>query len=328
MSPSTPREPFVLIVGREFDPHVDQMLVMLHQLGIGCLRWRIETFPRESGLTLETVGGDHAGCLRIDGREVDLRSVRSVWYRRMAPPDLPSHLTDEERRFAVGEARAALEGLARVCDWFWVNHPDKAKIAGSKMLQLKIAAELGFRIPRTLVTNEPEKVRDFFHANRGAVIYKPFNSGFFAGTQKVCYTTPLAAKDLDNLDLIRLTPGLFQENVAKKLEVRVTAIGRTVFATEIHSQAHAGAADDWRAVETSELLHRPHRLPAAIEGRCLAFLERFGLAYGAMDFIVTPAGEYVFLENNPAGQFGWLEDMTGEPMTATLARMLIAGTIV
>lgn len=327
MSPSQQPTPFVLIVGREFDPHVDQLLVMLRQLGVDCLRWRAETFPRESGLTLETAGGDSRGTLRTDGREVDLRSIRSVWYRRMAPPDLPDHLTDEERRFTVSEARAAFDGMCRVCDWFWVSHPDRVRVAGSKMLQLKAAAELGFRVPRTLVTNEPDRVREFFQANGGSVIYKPFNSGFFAGTQKVCYTTPLAVKDLDSLDLIRLTPGLFQENVAKKYELRVTVIGHTVFATEIHSQAHAGATDDWRAVETDELIHRPHRLPAAVESRCLAFLEHFGLAYGAMDFIVTPDDDYVFLENNPGGQFGWLEDKTGEPMTATLARMLIAGAV-
>jgi hypothetical protein len=41
--------------------------------------------------------------------------------------------------------------------------------------------------------------------------------------------------------------------------------------------------------------------------------------------IVTPSGQYVFLENNPNGQFGWIETKTGQPLTETLARMLIAG---
>ena len=35
--------------------------------------------------------------------------------------------------------------------------------------------------------------------------------------------------------------------------------------------------------------------------------------------------EYVFLENNPAGQYGWIEDLTGAPMTSSLAEVLIAG---
>ena len=32
-----------------------------------------------------------------------------------------------------------------------------------------------------------------------------------------------------------------------------------------------------------------------------------GLKFGCFDFIVTPDGEYVFLEVNEAGQFLWIE---------------------
>lgn len=326
--PNAADDPRILIVSRAFDPHADQMVVLLKQWGIPCLRWVAEAFPGESTLSVEIDGGKVRRRLRTPSWEADLASIRSVWFRRTASPDLPAHLGEDERRFAVAETRAAFDGLCRTTDWFWVNHPDRNRIAGSKMLQLKAAAELGFRIPRTLVSNDPETVRGFYRDCRGALIYKPFNSGFFADTQKVCYTTPLGEQEIARLDLIRLTPGLFQENVPKSYELRVTIIGRTVFATEIHSQALEEARDDWRAADVEDLRHVPHSLPAAVETRCLAFLERFGLAYGAMDFIVTPDGDYVFLENNAGGQFGWLEDKTGEPMTATLARMLIAGEIV
>jgi D-alanine-D-alanine ligase-like ATP-grasp enzyme len=39
-----------------------------------------------------------------------------------------------------------------------------------------------------------------------------------------------------------------------------------------------------------------------------------GLRFGALDFIVTPAGEWVFLEINPNGQWVWIDDVT--PMIA------------
>lgn len=317
----------VLIISREFDPHADQMVVLLKQWGVPCFRWVTEAFPRDSTLSFTTDGTAVTGSLRTEGWEIDLASIRSVWYRRRASPVLPPGLSDDESRFAETETRAAFDGLCRTAGWFWVNHPDRNRVAGSKMLQLKAAGELGFRIPRTLVTNDPGKVREFHRLCGGAVIYKPFNSGFFADSQKVCYTTPLQGPDLERLDLIRLTPGLFQENVPKRFELRVTIIGRRVFATEIHSQGRDLSRDDWRAADVEDLRHVPHRLPGELERRCVAFLERFGLAYGAMDFIVTPDGDYVFLENNVGGQFGWLEDRTGEPMTATLARMLVAGKV-
>ncbi|MBI2088726.1 MAG: hypothetical protein HYT78_08265 [Deltaproteobacteria bacterium] len=98
-------------------------------------------------------------------------------------------------------------------------------------------------------------------------------------------------------------------------------------AAEIHSQDHPQARHDWRAVDMEELPHFAHRLPRDIEEKCLKFSEYFGVAFSALDMILTPDGRYVFLENNPSGQFGWIEDLTGLPLTATLAEMLMAGEI-
>jgi hypothetical protein len=47
-----------------------------------------------------------------------------------------------------------------------------------------------------------------------------------------------------------------------------------------------------------------------------------GLRYAALDFVITPAREWVFLELNPAGQYGWIEDQTGAPLTEHLADLL------
>src|SRR5579859_75091 len=271
----------ILIISHEFDPQVDQMLVMLRGLGIECLRWIVGEFPLQSKIRLATDGVGYTGELETASWTIDLREVRSVWLRHSTPAEPIGKLTEEEQRFARQEIRSALAALYHAFDWFWVNHPDRTRVAESKGLQLRIAAELGFRIPRTLITNDAARVRQFFSENAGKIVYKPFNSGFFAGTERVCYTTPLTLADLDNLDLIRLTPGIFQENVRKAIELRITVIGRTVFATEIHSQARAESRNDWRGAEADDLLHRPHRLPEEIERRCLQFLERLGLAYGA-----------------------------------------------
>ena len=42
--------------------------------------------------------------------------------------------------------------------------------------------------------------------------------------------------------------------------------------------------------------------------------------------IVTPEGELVFLEINPSGQFGFVEQRTGLPILSCLADVLIAGS--
>ena len=52
----------------------------------------------------------------------------------------------------------------------------------------------------------------------------------------------------------------------------------------------------------------------------------YGLNFSAMDLIVTPDDRYVFLENNPNGQFIFVEEMVPElAMTDALAACLIRG---
>jgi hypothetical protein len=38
--------------------------------------------------------------------------------------------------------------------------------------------------------------------------------------------------------------------------------------------------------------------------------------------IVTPSGEYVFLEINPQGQYGWMEHLIGLPISPALADLI------
>lgn len=51
-------------------------------------------------------------------------------------------------------------------------------------------------------------------------------------------------------------------------------------------------------------------------------MAEFGLVYGALDFVITPSGEWVLLEINPTGQYGFVENATGAALTAQLADLL------
>ncbi len=81
---------------------------------------------------------------------------------------------------------------------------------------------------------------------------------------------------------------------------------------------------DWRA-DYRALSYAAIQPPAALEDALLAFMHQMGLAYAAVDFVVTPEGRWVFLEANPGGQYGWLEAHTGLPISAALADLLSAG---
>jgi hypothetical protein len=53
----------------------------------------------------------------------------------------------------------------------------------------------------------------------------------------------------------------------------------------------------------------------------------FGLVFGALDFVITPSEEWVLLEVNPTGQYGFIERATGVPLTAQLADLLTGAAL-
>jgi hypothetical protein len=48
-----------------------------------------------------------------------------------------------------------------------------------------------------------------------------------------------------------------------------------------------------------------------------------GLKFGAFDLVERPDGQIVFLECNPNGQYGWLEEDLGLPISESIAAELV-----
>jgi glutathione synthase/RimK-type ligase-like ATP-grasp enzyme len=59
-------------------------------------------------------------------------------------------------------------------------------------------------------------------------------------------------------------------------------------------------------------------LPERVESFCRLIVHSYGLRFGAIDLIVTPDKDYVFLELNPNGQWAWIEQRTGLPLASAL----------
>ena len=118
---------------------------------------------------------------------------------------------------------------------------------------------------------------------------------------------------------------IFQAYVPKRVELRITVVGQQVFAAEIHSQHTHHTRHDWRRYDLDETPHFPHALPPDVAQRCLRLVQALGLCYGAIDMVLTPDDRYVFLEINPNGQYLWIEQLTGLPITDALCDLLMAG---
>lgn len=312
----------ILLITARFDPAADMLMEELRRRSAPCFRWNTYEYPLESVLTYRASGGGFAGQIDSDGRSLDINDIGSIWWQWDQPAGFPDDLNPGERRFAETEAQQALSALTTVTEAVWINHPINERRAKSKPAQLFMARQLGLDIPSTVVTNDPNEVRQFVGSSPRQVIYKGLSQPRDMEVGKVFFTGILTPERLARIDSIRITPGIFQERVAKAYELRVTVVGSRMFSVKIDSQARSEASLDWRR-SLHDVAYEVVELPREVEDRLTKFMEAFGLIYGAFDLIVTPEGKYVFLEINPSGQYMWLEYATGLEITAELADLLI-----
>jgi len=314
-----------LVTNRE-DLTADWLVIELARRGIPYVRVNSEDFPEHTVLRWENSTAQlHLATEKVDAAEID-----AVWWRRSIAPQLEvADRTPGELTWAFGEALVAWDGFWQTIDAHWVNHPTANAHADRKPLQLRAARRLGMSIPDTLITNAPDIAQSFVTAHP-AVICKPLHSGRVRTAaeehDRLLYTQTLAEEAIERLDEIGPEPYLFQRQVPKASDVRVTVIGDAVFACRITPKDAAAAGIDWRATELHDLDHRAVALPTDLEDACRKLTRTFGLRFSAIDLAVTTGDEYVFFEINPNGQWAWIEQITGQPLRAALADELVRGS--
>ncbi|MFI1191270.1 ATP-grasp ribosomal peptide maturase [Streptomyces californicus] len=316
MSPERP----VLVATEVDDLTADMVITQLNRRNVPVTRFN----PADIGATL-TVSARFGSCpapvagqLRTPSRTVDLAEVRSVYWRRPAWPVF-DHLGVDDARFAAAQTRYGLGGTLYALDGpLWVNHPLRNAAADYKPAQLAVAQRLGLTVPPTLVTNDPDMARTFV-GSHDQVIFKTLRWTPYRrdGVPVTGWADPVTTTEIN--EGVAVVPHLFQAVVDKVADLRVLIVGREVFAVRIES-----GMLDWRK-DYSALSYRVVDLPGHVEDALLAYLEHFGLVSGSFDFAVDKAGDLWWLELNPNGQWGWLEESTGLAMAAAFAELLTQG---
>lgn len=316
----------ILIVGQLPDPHIEAVEREIHNLGAQVVVFdRLK--PSEQALSFHLDGRVNQGWLQSDGSTIDLTTICGVWWR--VKPYTLGELSGEAPpltvSFADREWRSTLDSLpVYTPDALWVNPRTSDLMARNKPYQLAKATHIGFSIPQTLISNNPNDATDFLDLKPGEYVYKPL-TWYFEPPNHLLFTSLVDTGQVqEDPDSLRVAPGIFQGRIPKAYELRITVIGEQVFAVRIDSQADEKTKLDWRRRQRA-LEYSPYHLTKTIEDRIRQMNQRLGLRFGAYDFIVTPEGDIVFLEVNPVGQWLWLEIATGLEMTRALANYLISG---
>jgi len=322
----------VLIISDKGEHSVPKITGHLSQMGQDFCVLNVGSFlESHTKMSLSIKSGILFGNISChDGSELDLERVKSIWFRRPRNVFVDIDLPDLEKRFIEDEVLSSMWSLYTCLDdVFWMNHPLNAKylLEHNKLFQLKLAVASGLVIPRTIVTNNPDQLEDFCRSCGNSIAVKAIRSRIFQhddGTATGIYTNKVGTDEIQkNRKSILLAPLMAQEYVAKRLELRITIVGETAHTCAIYSQDSERTKDDWRRYDFDKVRHEKFDLPDEIKTNLFKLMRKCNLTFGAVDMVLTPDGEYVFLEVNPSGQFGWIENLTGLPISQSIAEILV-----
>ena len=303
----------VVILSDRGDWHSQAVAASLTRSGLARpLIIDITTLSQEGTLSVEP-SPEWLGVRWSAGGEVLDAPVAGLWWRRPGVIRLDS-LSRADREFAWHEWADALDGFVYAAAPIIINRPWADRQASRKSLQLQVARTCGLEAPRTLITNDAEQARAFFHALEGRVVVKAFRSP----RDEVVETRRVRLEDFEHRASLQATPAIFQEFVAGDSDLRVVGVGEHLFAARLRPRK---ALVDFR-MDVQPQLER-FELDEATAAGLRRMMREFGIAYCSADFRLRDDGRPIFLELNPGGQYLFVEMGTGYPITDTLARALV-----
>ncbi|MBK8261682.1 MAG: hypothetical protein IPK80_27155 [Nannocystis sp.] len=268
----------LLIAGGARDPHVRRALRRAEARGIPARGLLVgpEDHPR---LRLSVP----EGRLVVDDEPLD---VGALWVRH----DVFAALADP--RAAVAQRALdwyeALVGYAALNPRLRALNRDGLGRRVNKIAALGLAASLGLRVPRTLVTSDLAALRAGPVAD---AVAKPLRGG------ALCLPLAEALAEQDPRRAAAPSPAFVQERLAGP-ELRVTLVGERVFSFAIETEAL-----DHRA-EPDAPARRVADPPPAVLGPLFALARALGVELSAADFKRDPeSGELVLLELNTQPMF-------------------------
>ncbi len=302
----------IIVVGVPSEEPVSRVIEEAEQLGVPTVvldeseaaDWdlRLDSGPAGLGVHARTGRGSPRGS------SIDLTAATGL-YLRLTSPRQGGPSPDQLR------AQRAEAAISLICAWSDIapirvaNRPTDMASNASKPYQAALIRRRGFGVPATLVTNDPDAVRDFQRAH-GRLIYKSTS-----GVRSIVHELTPARTAL--LDRVRNLPTQFQQ-LLDGTNIRVHVIGLEVFACEIDAETI-----DYRYREGGTGAQmRPVDLPNDVRERCLALSADLRLPLAGIDLFRDTHDQWWCFEVNPSPAYSCFEEPTGLPMAAALSRWL------
>jgi hypothetical protein len=323
-------KPSLLILGTNVDPHIERVYQAI--VSNGNIDVYVLDFLNSNRFSL-WVDDRGEAVLSVNGKRLPRNLL--VWDRSKLIPGTAFYFpqVDENSGYAAEEWRALYRTVCGLHRGRVVN-PIESRSCLYKPYQQVVAAQVGFAVPRTLVTNERADLESFAGASRGHVIMKSLSSCKVKPASDLEYipynvlTMRLSEEDVEGAteEEVAYCPHFLQEEIKKAYELRVVYIDGSVRAFKVHSQKYRTSEVDWRK-GLGFVDFEPCSLAPEIEARIGMFMKRMGLFAGSLDLVVESDNTVWFLECNQEGAWAWLDDLDGGQVTKAFADALSRKTL-
>ncbi|MEX0690181.1 MAG: hypothetical protein WD095_01920 [Candidatus Paceibacterota bacterium] len=313
----------ILILAGTNDPTVDFVESKMKERDIDYRRISLAEFFREATISMELDNNFNINLLFDD---INIETFDSIWLRTFELSKY-KNIDEWKESYVIDQWRKL---------WIWfldslpknkvVGGPNVSMMASNKILQLSFAKEVGLNIPKTLISSNKKDAINFLKKNSRSVAktLSTLSNKKDGRLVETTYTNRVSLKNFERIDSMSEAPVIFQEEIEKDYELRVTFVGNQLFPCKIESQKSTRTKVDWRKYDFENVPHSIVSLPVEISSKLIKIINRFKVRFGSFDMAVTPSGDYVFFEMNPNSQWVWLEEITKLPITDAFIDLLLA----
>ncbi|MCD7879737.1 MAG: ATP-grasp domain-containing protein [Candidatus Gastranaerophilales bacterium] len=266
-----------------------------------------DSLPIENNITLFIKNKKLAGEILFNDEIIKISDINAI-YTRFGVNISDKKLSQKVKKEIELERQIYMNMFFEHIDAMVINRTKSQFFNSSKLFQSWIIKQYGFKIPDSIISNTPSKIKEFVEQKK-QVIYKSAS----AERSKV---QKLKKDDMKKLDLLRYCPHLFQECI-EGIDIRVhTLASGETFACEIQSQTSDYRYDKERNIKIIDI-------PDDIKKSCVQMTLDMGLYLSGIDLRRTKNNDYYCFEVNPSPAFTWYEIQTGLPITNAAADMMI-----
>lgn len=314
----------ILIISDQFDTHADVVQEKLISDGRYVFRLNLDVDSLKTTTVSYVDGGWEisSGGATLRGNE-----VRCVWCRRTSVSLTAEQQVDLSNGFRLwrSEWNRVLFGFYNsIQNAEWMNNIRQATLADNKYFQMIVARSCGLNMPETITSNDRSVLTNFAQ-EQGFVALKFMSQDMYHlddNSIAGLYVNKVDVEAFSDFSDSGENPVTLQRYVDKDFEVRYTYVDGEAFVCKIESQKSPKTMTDWRRYDVKNTPHTAICPPESVATAVVLLMSKLDLRFGAIDFMVDKSGVWWFLEVNTAGQWLWIEDLSGLKISDSIALAL------